>query len=111
VEVKRLKEEFRFSERHACELMSIPRSSCRYQSRKDDSGLRQQLIELAKQKPRFGYRRLYILLRRAGQLINHKRVQRVYRAAGLCAANPAQTAGPGLCINAEAERTESGVGH
>jgi hypothetical protein len=33
--------------------------------------LRQQLIELAKQKPRFGYRRLYILLRRAGQLINH----------------------------------------
>ena len=42
------------------------------------------MIELAKQKPRFGYRRLYILLRRAGQRINHKRVQRVYRAAGLC---------------------------
>lgn len=82
--MQRLKEEFRFSERHACELMSIPQSSCRYQSRKDDSGLRQQLIELAKQKPRFGYRRLYILLRRAGQRINHKRVQRVYRAAGLC---------------------------
>jgi putative transposase len=46
--------------------------------------LRQQLIELAHEKPRFGYRRLHILLRRTGQRINHKRVQRVYRAAGLC---------------------------
>src|SRR3954469_17521778 len=53
-------------------------------SRQDDSVLRQQLIELAHEKPRFGYRRLQILLRRAGQRINHKRVQRVYRAAGLC---------------------------
>lgn len=64
--------------------MSVPRSSCRYQTRKDDSALRQQLFELARQKPRFGYRRLYILLRRSGQRINHKRVQRVYRATGLC---------------------------
>jgi putative transposase len=46
--------------------------------------LRQQLIELAHEKPRFGYRRLHILLRRTGQRINHKRVQRVYCAAGLC---------------------------
>ena len=64
--------------------MSIPRSSCRYESRRDDSVLRQQLVELAHEKPRFGYRRLHILLRRTGQRINHKRVQRVYRAAGLC---------------------------
>ncbi|MDQ2710942.1 MAG: IS3 family transposase [Acidobacteriota bacterium] len=64
--------------------MSIPRSSCRYESRRDDSVLRQQLIELAHEKPRFGYRRLHILLRRTGRRINHKRVQRVYRAAGLC---------------------------
>ena len=46
--------------------------------------LREQLIELAHEKPRFGYRRLHILLRRAGERINHKKVQRVYRAAGLC---------------------------
>jgi putative transposase len=82
--VQRLKQEFDFSERHACELMSIPRSSYRYRSRRDDSTLREQLIELAREKPRFGYRRLHILLRRAGQRVNHKRVQRVYRAAGLC---------------------------
>jgi putative transposase len=83
-EVRRLRAEFATSERHACELLRIPRSSCRYESRRDDSVLRQQLIELAQQKPRFGYRRLHILLRRTGQHVNHKRVQRVYRAAGLC---------------------------
>jgi len=82
--VQRLKMEFEFSERHACELMSIPRSSYRYQTRRDDSVLREQLIELAREKPRFGYRRLHVLLRRAGQHVNHKRVQRVYREAGLC---------------------------
>lgn len=64
--------------------MSIPRSSCRYRRQKDDSALREQLMELAREKPRFGYRRLYVLLRRTGQCVNHKRVQRVYRAAGLC---------------------------
>ena len=83
-EVQRLRAEFATSERHACELMNIPRSSCRYCSHRDDSLLQQRLIELAREKPRFGYRRLYILLRRAGERINHKCVQRVYRAAGLC---------------------------
>jgi putative transposase len=38
---------------------------------------------LAHEKPRYGYRRLGILLRREGQIVNHKRVFRVYRAAGL----------------------------
>jgi putative transposase len=82
--VRRLRAEFATSERHACGLLSIPRSSCRYESRRDDNALRQQLIKLAHEKPRFGYRRLHILLRRTGQRINHKRVQRVYRSAGLC---------------------------
>jgi putative transposase len=69
--VQRLRAEFATSERHACELVSIPRSSCRYECRRDDSVLRQQLIELAHEKPRFGYRRLHILLRRTGQCVNH----------------------------------------
>jgi len=46
--------------------------------------LLQRLTDLAREKPRFGYRRLHVLLRRAGERINHKRVQRVYREAGLC---------------------------
>jgi len=41
-------------------------------------------MALAREKPRFGYRRLHILLRRDGETVNHKRVWRVYREAGLC---------------------------
>ena len=45
--------------------------------------LRTRLVELAREKPRFGYRRLHVLLLRAGAAVNHKRVHRVYREAGL----------------------------
>jgi putative transposase len=40
-------------------------------------------VELAREKPRFGYRRLHVLLRRSGEQVNHKRLYRVYREAGL----------------------------
>ncbi len=40
-------------------------------------------MELARAKPRFGYRRLHVLLQRGGERVNHKRVHRIYRAAGL----------------------------
>ena len=81
--MQRLEGEFSTSERHACELIGIPRSTHRYQSRRDDSELRERLIALAREKPRFGYRRLHVLLRRDGLYVNRKRVHRVYRAAGL----------------------------
>jgi putative transposase len=81
--VRRLSEQYRFSQRHACELVNIPRSTCRYQSRRDDGELRQKLIELSHEQPRYGYRRLCVLLRRDGMRVNTKRVRRVYRAAGL----------------------------
>jgi putative transposase len=58
-------------------------SSYRYQSKRSDEGLRLRLVELAREKPRFGYRRLHVLLRRRGEDVNHKRVYRVYREAGL----------------------------
>ena len=38
---------------------------------------------MAREKPRFGYRRLHVLLRRCGEYVNHKRVHRVYREARL----------------------------
>ncbi|WP_426741056.1 IS3 family transposase, partial [Pseudomonas aeruginosa] len=41
------------------------------------------LLDLAQERRRFGYRRLHILLRRAGVQVNHKRIYRLYRAAGL----------------------------
>lgn len=55
----------------------------RYRSPRDDSRSREQLLRLARGKPRFGYRRTHILLGREGVVVNHKRVQRVYRKLGL----------------------------
>ena len=78
-----MRQEYAASERRACELLEVARTSCRYQSRRDDQELRERLQELAGQKPRYGYRRLHVLLQRSGEQINHKRVQRVYREMGL----------------------------
>jgi putative transposase len=58
-------------------------SSYRYETKRCDEALRVRLVELARSKPRFGYRRLHVLLEREGDRVNHKRVHRVYREAGL----------------------------
>ena len=73
-----------FSQRHACELTSFARSSQRYRARRiEDPRVLKRLKELAHERPRFGYERLHILLRRDGFLVNQKRVRRLYRLAGL----------------------------
>jgi putative transposase len=64
--------------------MSIAVSSFRYRSTRSDEVLREQLLRLAREKPRYGYRRLHVLVEREGEQVNHKRLYRVYRAAGLC---------------------------
>ena len=72
------------SERRACELMGVARSSCRYRPQgKDDGAVRGALRELAWERPRFGYRRLREMLRRRGWPMNRKRVYRLYREEGL----------------------------
>jgi putative transposase len=81
--VGQVREQYAFSQRRACHLLTMSVSSYRYQSRRSDEGLRLRLVELAREKPRFGYRRLHVLLRRSGEDVNHKRVHRVYREAGL----------------------------
>jgi putative transposase len=58
-------------------------SSYRYESRCTDEPLRTKLVELAREKPRFGYRRLHVLLRRSGEQVNHKRLHRIHCEAGL----------------------------
>jgi putative transposase len=78
-----VREEYAFSERRACGLLTMAVSSYRYQTRRTDEPLRTRLLELAREKPRFGYRRLQVLLRRGAEQANHKRVHRVYREAGL----------------------------
>ena len=72
------------TERRACALVGMERSSFRYRSRRpDDSELRSRLRWLAGQRPRYGAHRLYVLLRREGRLVNHKRIERLYRLEGL----------------------------
>lgn len=79
-----LGERWAISERHACGVLGLGRSSVRYRSRKaDDRALRERLRRLAGERRRFGYRRLHVLLRREGVVVNHKRVYRLYREEGL----------------------------
>lgn len=72
------------SERRACRIIGADRASVRYHSRRPpDEGLRARLRQLAHERRRFGYRRLYVLLRREGHVVNKKRVYRLYRAERL----------------------------
>jgi len=76
--------EFRRSQRRACSLNDLRRSTCRYRTRRlGDEELRQKLREIALQRPSFGYRRLGYFLRKQGVRLNHKRLFRLYRAEGL----------------------------
>ncbi len=76
--------EFKRSERAACKLLGVDRSSYRYEPRPDrNAELREALIQLARQKPRYGYRRLHVLLERRGREVNVKRVYRLYAEEGL----------------------------
>ena len=73
------------SVRRACRVVGLSRATWQYQRRSDPSNttLLDRLQVHATARPRFGYRRLHILLAREGLQVNHKRVHRVYRAAGL----------------------------
>jgi putative transposase len=82
-EVSWLRGNYQASRQRICGLMQIAVSSFRYRSTRSDEELRERLIELARKKPRFGYRRLHIHLDAGGEHVNHKRVFRVYREAGL----------------------------
>ena len=78
--VQRAQGELRLSQRRLCRALGWSRSSLRYRARRPtDARLRGLLHELAEQRPRFGYRRLWVLLRRQGERVNKKRVYRLYR--------------------------------
>lgn len=78
------REEWEFSQRRACRLVGIDRSSARYRTkRRPDEELRGRLRELAGERRRFGYRRLHTILTREGRAVNHKRVYRLYKEEGL----------------------------
>jgi len=82
--VEFLKEHHHVSERRACKIVRLSRSSCRYQAKPtNDTEIRTRLKQLAEQRRKFGAPRLHVLLRREGFLINHKRTERLYREEGL----------------------------
>ena len=73
------------SERRACLVIGQPRSTQRYDKQipADEELLRQRIIELASEYGHYGYRRVAALLRNEGWIVNHKRVQRIWRKEGL----------------------------
>jgi putative transposase len=79
-----MQREHHLSERRACRLIGCHRATARYQARPAaEDRLRERLRVLAAERPRFGYRRLTVLVRREEGAVNHKRVYRLYRAEGL----------------------------
>ena len=68
------------SERRACKAIGFCRMTIRYETRRsDDYDLRERMKALAHDRRRFGYRRLHVLLRDEGHLVNHERLYRLYR--------------------------------
>ena len=82
--VAHLRSALEMSERRACTLIAADRTMIRYRSqRPPDIELRARLRALANQRRRFGYRRLFILLRREGEASGINRIYRLYREEGL----------------------------
>jgi transposase InsO family protein len=82
--VAHLEAEMGLSERRACSIVGADRKMIRYCSRRPpDIELRAQLRELANERRRFGYRRLFVLLRREGEPSGIDRIHRLYREEGL----------------------------
>lgn len=76
--------EFGLSERRACRLIGLHRSTSRYaRQRGEDKELRLRLRAWAARRPRWGYRMLHWQLGQDGIAVNRKRVYRLYREEGL----------------------------
>jgi putative transposase len=76
--------EWDVSIRRACAALKFDTSSYHYKSKRPDQAhLRKKIREIAETRVRFGYRRIHVLLRRAGWAVNCKRVYRLYREESL----------------------------
>ncbi len=77
--------QFRVSERRVCHVLGQHRSTQRYhpRGRADEDQLVADMIELARQYGRYGYRRVAALLRDAGWQVSDGRIERLWRREGL----------------------------
>ena len=80
-----LKSQYGASERRSCSLIVISRRINRYVKKMNlyNEQITAEMLQIAKDKPRYGYERLLVMLKRKGFNINHKRVYRIYKAEGL----------------------------
>lgn len=77
-------QEFGLSQRAACRLAGCARSVAQYRLRRtDDADLVERIKAITMERRRFGYRRIGLLLKREGRVVNHKRLYRIYRNLGL----------------------------
>ncbi len=82
--MQHVREKYPVTERRACRVLGQPRTTQRYQPilRDDEGPLAAAVVGLAGQYGRYGYRRVTALLRAEGWQVNHKRVERIWRARG-----------------------------
>jgi transposase InsO family protein len=80
-----VRRQFKVSERRACRVVGQPRSTQRLRpaARPDEGRLVARMLALVRKHPRFGYRRVWALLRAEGWRVNRKRVYRLWRQQGL----------------------------
>ena len=73
------------SQRRACRVVGQPRRTQRYVSRRrdDEGALIEQLLAQVRRHPRYGYRRIWALLRQEGWRVNRKRIWRLWKVQGL----------------------------
>lgn len=74
-----LETSYEVSQRRACSALGIDRSTVRYRRRRpEDAPLRAKIREVASERRRFGYRRIHLMLRRQGVVMNQKKLRRLY---------------------------------
>jgi len=77
--VAHLVDQHQVSQRRACEVLAVDRSTVRYRSKRiDDIEQREAIKRVAKERRRFGYRRINVMLQREGIHMNHKKLRRIY---------------------------------
>ena len=76
--VAHLRKAHQVSERRACSVLGVDRSSVRYRSvRPDDAHLRTAMKAVADERRRLGYRRVHVMLEREGWQVNQKKIRRL----------------------------------
>ena len=80
-----MRRSLKVSERRTCRVLGLPRQTQRYRPQVNEFERRlvERMLALVRERPRFGYRRIWALLRREGWKVNRKRVHRLWRQEGL----------------------------